>query len=82
MKQLIDEIKILFIAGHETTANALTFTLHLLGNNPKVQQKVLEEILKIESETSEVVEQLQKMTYTNAVLNESMRLFPPAWITD
>lgn len=82
VKQLIDEIKILFIAGHETTANALTFTLYLLGNNPEVQQKVLEEILKIESETNDVVEQLQKMTYTNAVLNESMRLYPPAWITD
>ncbi|MFH6943803.1 cytochrome P450 [Flavobacterium sp. FlaQc-50] len=81
-QQLIDEIKILFTAGHETTANALTFTLHLLGNNSDVQQKVLEEILKIEVETEDVVEQLQKMTYTNAVLNESMRLYPPAWITD
>jgi cytochrome P450 len=82
VEQLIDEIKILFIAGHETTANALTFTLHLLGNNPDVQQKVFDEILKIESETENVVEQLQKMTYINAVLNESMRLYPPAWITD
>lgn len=81
-QQLIDEIKILFIAGHETTANALTFTLHLLGNHPEIQQKVYEELLTIESETSDVVEQLQKMTYTNAVLNESMRLYPPAWITD
>ncbi|AXB56493.1 cytochrome P450 [Flavobacterium fluviale] len=82
VKQLIDEIKILFIAGHETTANALTFTLHLLGNSPDVQEKVFEEITKIELETYDVVEQLQKMTYTNAVLNESMRLYPPAWITD
>lgn len=82
IEQLIDEIKILFIAGHETTANALTFTLHLLGNYPDVQQKVFEEITKIESETNDIVEQLQKMRYTNAVLNESMRLYPPAWITD
>jgi len=82
VEQLIDEIKILFIAGHETTANALTFTLHLLGNHPDVQQKVFDEIKTIESETDDVVEQLQKMIYTNAVLNESMRLYPPAWITD
>jgi cytochrome P450 len=82
VEQLIDEIKVLFIAGHETTANALTFTLYLLGRNPEIQQKVLEEIIKIESETTSIVEQLQKMTYTNAVLNESMRLYPPAWITD
>lgn len=81
-QQLIDEIKILFIAGHETTANALTFTLHLLANHPEIQQKVLDEILEIESQTDEVIEQLQKMTYINAVINESMRLYPPAWITD
>ncbi|WP_309642452.1 cytochrome P450 [Flavobacterium sp.] len=81
-QQLIDEIKILFIAGHETTTNALTFTLQLLGNHPEVQQKVFEELTAIASETDDIVEQLQKMTYTNAVLNESMRLYPPAWITD
>ncbi|RED25530.1 cytochrome P450 [Flavobacterium cutihirudinis] len=82
MQQLIDEIKILFIAGHETTANALTFTLHFLGSNPEVQQKVFDEITEIESQTDNVIEQLQKMPYVNAVLNESMRLYPPAWITD
>lgn len=81
-QQLIDEIKILFIAGHETTANALTFTLHLLGNHPEIQQKVFEEVTAIATQTPNVVEQLQKMTYTNAVINESMRLYPPAWITD
>lgn len=81
-QQLIDEIKILFIAGHETSANAMTFTLHLLGNHPEIQQKVFEELLEIESQTHDVVEQLQKMTYTQAVINESMRLYPPAWITD
>jgi len=82
VKQLVDEIKVLFIAGHETTANALTFTLHLLGTHPEIQQKMFNEIKEIESQTTDVVEQLQKMTYTNAVLNESMRLYPPAWITD
>jgi cytochrome P450 len=81
-QQLIDEIKILFIAGHETTANALTFILHLLGNHPGIQQKVLDEIIQIESQTDDVIEQLQKMVYINAVINESMRLYPPAWITD
>ncbi|WP_293894819.1 cytochrome P450 [Flavobacterium sp.] len=81
-QQLIDEIKILFIAGHETSANAMTFTLHLLGNHPEIQQKVFEELIAIQSQTNDVVEQLQEMTYTNAVINESMRLYPPAWITD
>jgi cytochrome P450 len=81
-QQLIDEIKILFIAGHETTANALTFILHLLGKHPEIQQKVFDEITEIESQTTDVVEQLQKMSYINAVINEGMRLYPPAWITD
>lgn len=82
VKQLVDEIKVLFIAGHETTANALTFTLCLLGRNPDVQQRVFDEIIKIQSESDDIVEQLQRMIYTNAVLNEAMRLYPPAWITD
>lgn len=82
VKQLIDEIKVLFIAGHETTANALTFTLCLLANHPEIQEKVRQEIIAIESETNDVTEQLQKMIYINAVINESMRLYPPAWITD
>jgi cytochrome P450 len=81
-EQLIDEIKILFIAGHETATNALTFTMHLLGLHPEIQQKVYNEIIEIESQTNDVVEQLQKMQYTNAVISESMRLYPPAWITD
>lgn len=80
--QLIDEIKILFTAGYETTANALTFTLYLLANHPDIQEKVYQEIITVASETQDLVEQLQKLTYTNAVLNESMRLYPPAWITD
>jgi len=82
VNQLVDEIKILFIAGHETTANALTFTLHLLGRNPEIQERIFNEITEIEAQTSDIVEQLQGMTYTNAVLNEAMRLYPPAWITD
>ena len=59
-QQLIDEIKILFIAGHETTANAMTFTMHLLGNHPEIQQKILDELIEIESQTDDIIEQLQK----------------------
>lgn len=80
--QLIDEIKILFIAGHETTANALTFILKLLALNPEAQLKIVGEIKAVSLQTNEVVTQLQLLSYTNAVINEAMRLYPPAWITD
>jgi cytochrome P450 len=82
LNQLIDEIAILFIAGHETTANALTFTLQLLGMHPEVQEKIVDEINRIEALQLPLIEQLQNFNYVNAVINESMRLYPPAWITD
>jgi cytochrome P450 len=82
INQLIDEIAILFIAGHETTANALTFTLQLLGRHAEVQEKIVDEINHIEAQQFPLTEQLQNFNYINAVINESMRLYPPAWITD
>ncbi|NNE76351.1 MAG: cytochrome P450, partial [Pricia sp.] len=81
-RQLIDEITILFVAGHETTANALTFTAWLLAKHSHVQQKVLEEITRVQAECDNPIEQLAKLHYTKAVIDESMRLYPPAWITD
>lgn len=81
-RQLVDEITILFVAGHETTANALTFTTWLLAKHPEIQQKVLQEVRRVEAETSDPIEQIGKLEYTRAVIDESMRLYPPAWITD
>ncbi len=82
LKQLIDEITILFVAGHETTANALSFTAWLLAKHPEVQQKVYEEASKVAQQASNPIEQIQQLEYTKAVIDESMRLYPPAWITD
>ena len=81
-EQLIDEISILFVAGHETTANALTFTVHLLANHPEKIQAIQEEIAAAEEETDDLFDRLGKMPYTKACIEESMRLYPPAWITD
>ena len=79
---LIDEITILFVAGHETTANALTFTMYLLAKHPEIQQKVFSEVKTAETQCSNAIEMLGKLPYTRAVIDESMRLYPPAWITD
>ena len=78
--QLIDEILILFVAGHETTANALTFTLTLLAKHPDVLAKVKHELQSIHTEAP--LEQLGLLNYTKWCIDESLRLYPPAWITD
>lgn len=79
-EQLIDEILILFIAGHETTSNALTFTAELLARHQEVQERVFKEVQKIEE--VDLLEQLKGMKFINNVVNESMRLYPPAYFID
>ncbi|SFC88033.1 cytochrome P450 [Algibacter pectinivorans] len=81
-KQLIDEILILFVAGHETTANALTFTLKLLAENNEVLRKVEDEISKSSLKSLSPLETISQLNYTKCAIEESLRLYPPAWITD
>ncbi|HEU5145251.1 MAG TPA: cytochrome P450, partial [Chryseosolibacter sp.] len=74
--QVIDEILILLIAGHETTANALSWTLYLLANHREV-------LLSLRASTENLdVDNTVRDHHLNAVINESMRLYPPAWISD
>ncbi|GHA24262.1 cytochrome P450 [Salinimicrobium marinum] len=81
-KQLIDEILILFTAGHETTSNALTFTCELLARNVEVQEKIFSEVTKAEQESENLMEFLRACPYTQHVVEESMRLYPPAYFID
>ncbi|SDR72007.1 hypothetical protein SAMN04487764_0407 [Gillisia sp. Hel1_33_143] len=81
-EQLIDEILILFTAGHETTSNALTFAAELLARNPESQQKIYEESLKAKQETHTLMEFIQACSYTKKVIEETMRLYPPAYFID
>lgn len=80
--QLVDEILILFAAGHETTSNALTFICELFARNPEAQVKVLQEIKKIKSESEDNLHWIKNATYTKVVIEESMRLYPPAYFID
>lgn len=79
-EQLIDEILILFVAGHETTSNALTFISELLARHPEVQEKLYEEVQQCES--GDIMEQIQSLKYTKQVVEEGMRLYPPAYFID
>ncbi len=79
-KQVRDECLTLFVAGHETTANALTFTFYLLSQNAENESKLHEELDRVLPNGEQpTMEDLPNLKYTESVLAESMRLFPPAW---
>ncbi len=89
--QLRDEVMTIFLAGHETTANALTWTFYLLSQNPTVEDKMYEELCSVlgdgdadkgnSSYNSRIptIEDVPKLEYTEKVFRESMRLYPPVW---
>lgn len=81
-EQLVDEILILFVAGHETTANALTFTLKLLAQNKEALTKVENEIKETSAKNLMPLQEISQLNYTTCCIEESLRLYPPAWITD
>jgi len=81
-RQLIDEVLILFTAGHETTANALSFTLYLLAKHPTIQNKILQEVEDIDLERDDLMQCLSKLTYTKQCIEEALRLYPPAYVID
>ncbi len=81
-QQLIDEVKILFVAGHDTSANALAWTWYLLTQHPEALEKVRQEVTAIIGEGQPSFENVMQLEYTQQVIEESMRLFPPAWTTN
>jgi cytochrome P450 len=78
-EQVRDEALTLFLAGHETTANALTFAWYLLSENPGAEKKLHEEIDTVLNGRMPTVEDVANLKYTESVVAESMRLYPPAW---
>jgi cytochrome P450 len=93
-KQVRDEVMTIFIAGHETTANALTWTFYLLSQNQDVETKLHNEINSVLGDGSggddnggddnvgnriPTADDIPKLQYTEKVLRESMRLYPPVW---
>lgn len=80
--QLLDESLILFIAGHETTANALAWSFYLLGNHPEYKNAIRKEAELWASAGQPSFRDLQDLTLTSQVIEEAMRLYPPAWMMD
>ena len=78
-EELRDQVLTLFLAGFETVANALSWTWLLLGQNPEAAVRLEAEIDSVLAGRLPTLEDLPRLEYTNLVLSESMRLYPPAW---
>lgn len=79
-RQLRDETLTLLLAGHETTALALSWSFYLLGQNPDIQSRLAAEVDEVAAGRSLTTDDLPRLKFTEAVITESMRLYPPAWV--
>jgi cytochrome P450 len=78
-RQLRDEVMTIVLAGHETTANALAFALHLVARHPEVERGLQREADAVLGGRAVRFEDLPRLAYTERVVEEAMRLYPPAW---
>ncbi len=78
--QLRDQVATMIVAGHETTALTLFWSLYLLASAPDEQARVAQEVRTVELTSDTAEEALSKLTYTRAVISEALRLFPPAFV--
>ncbi|GIW08737.1 MAG: cytochrome P450 [Dehalococcoidia bacterium] len=78
-EQVRDEALTIFLAGHETTANALTWTWYLLSQHPTIEAALHDELDRVLGGRLPTFGDLDRLTYTRMVIAESMRLYPPAW---
>jgi cytochrome P450 len=79
-KQLRDELITLFLAGHETTAISLSWTLFLLAKNPVVADRLHREIAEVVGDRLPAAGDLPRLRYAEAVVKEALRLYPPAYV--
>ncbi len=78
-RQLRDEIMTFLLAGHETTAVSLSWTWYLLSQHPEAAQKLSQELNDVLGGRTPELEDLARLPYSDKVVKESMRLYPPAW---
>ena len=78
-QELLDECMTLFVAGHETTAAALTWTWYVLGRNPEIASRLYDEVDTVLGKETVSFEKLKEMPYLDAVIKETMRMYPPAY---
>jgi cytochrome P450 len=79
-RQLRDEVMTLFLAGHETTAIALSWTLYLLARNPLVEARLVAELETVLAGKAPTPADLPRLPYLEATVDEGLRVYPPAWV--
>ena len=77
-KEVRDQVVTIFMAGHETTAQALSWTFYLLSQDPDVERRLHDEFVTVLAGRTPRYEDLAQLRYTRMAIEESMRLFPPA----
>jgi cytochrome P450 len=80
-RQIRDEVVTFLVAGHETTANALTWMWMLLSRHPEVRARLLDEVDRLLESRLPTFEDADRLPWTRAVIEETLRLYPPVWIT-
>ena len=79
-RQVRDEVMTLFLAGHETTASALTWAVYLLTQHPDIAKRLADEVDRVLGDRPPTGQDVPNLPYTEAVFKEAMRLYPAAWL--
>jgi cytochrome P450 len=80
-QQIHDECITILLAGHETTANALSFALHLVAHHPEIQQRLHDEAASVLGPRTPAASDYPRLPYATQVFAETLRLYPPVWVT-
>ncbi len=78
--ELLDEVKTLIVAGHETSAGTLNWAWYLLSQHPEVEQRVLDELATTGADVDFGFDRVMSLEYLPRVLRETLRLYPPVWL--
>lgn len=81
-REIRDELLTIFFAGHETSASALTWILHLLSQNPQAETRLREELAAVLDGRPPQGEDIARLPWLGQVVREGLRLYPPAWLFD
>lgn len=79
-EQVRDEVMTIFVAGHETTANTMSWIFYLLATHPEAEQKLHDELKAVLDGRLPTVEDFPKLSYANLIVQETLRLYPAAWV--